>query len=212
VVALLYLIRHGETDWNRELRWQGHADPPLNAHGLSQAEAAARALADAGLVAVYSSDLTRARQTALPLAQAIGVTPVQLGSWREVDTGSFTGLTQQEVQERFPAAAARHAAGETGWQGGETYADLTMRAVAAAADLAGRYGQDDRVGVVTHGGVIRSLVAHVFGASWRASRQAVSGASHVALTILRVPAPPGHWQMHVFNQPLAPAAPAADVA
>ena len=70
VAATLLLVRHGETDWNRERRWQGHADPPLNDTGRTQARELARQLADVPLEAVYASDLRRARDTAAVVAEA----------------------------------------------------------------------------------------------------------------------------------------------
>lgn len=115
VGATVLLARHGETDWNREHRWQGHADPPLNARGHAQAGALAKQLAPASPRAVYSSDLGRARATAEAVAERIGVTVSLDPRLREVDVGEWSGLTSTEVQARYPDGMRRHQQGLTGW-------------------------------------------------------------------------------------------------
>ena len=88
-MTTLLLARHGETDWNRARRWQGHADRPLTDRGRAQAAALAERLADIALDAVYSSDLRRARDTAEAVAAIQGVDVVELAELREVNVGSW---------------------------------------------------------------------------------------------------------------------------
>jgi len=126
-MALLYLVRHGETDWNRENRWQGHHDRPLSALGRSQAAAAAGRLAGERLTQVHSSDLKRAWETAQMIAEACGLDARADHALREVDVGNWAGLTRAEAKERFPEAYARRRAGGTGWDGGESYEQMGER-------------------------------------------------------------------------------------
>src|SRR5512133_1433936 len=98
----LLLVRHGETNWNRERRFQGHADPPLNDAGREQARELAETLAGEGIDAIYTSDLQRARETAEILAARFGSEVVALRELREIDVGDWQGLTWPEIEERHP--------------------------------------------------------------------------------------------------------------
>jgi probable phosphoglycerate mutase len=158
----ILLARHGETEWNRVGRWQGHADPPLNQTGRRQAAELADRLGRDGISAVYSSDLARARETACAVARRLGLEVVEDRGLREIDVGSWSGLTRAEVEQRFPDGYASWLAGEIGHDG-ETREQLTARVVAAIATIAARHGPDDNVLVVTHGGVIRALRRHASG-------------------------------------------------
>src|SRR5438093_966133 len=101
-MTTLLLARHGETDWNREGRWQGWADPPLNESGRAQARELAEQLRLTPFDAVYSSDLLRAHETAEIVAAPHAVPVVADPGLREIDVGSWSGLTRAELQERFP--------------------------------------------------------------------------------------------------------------
>ena len=94
-------VRHGETDWNIALRMQGHRDLPLNAHGLAQAAALGPRFAGQKVAALYSSDLLRARQTAQPIAAALGRPVVPRAALRERHFGRCEGLTLAEISERY---------------------------------------------------------------------------------------------------------------
>ena len=153
-MTTLLLVRHGETDWNRARRWQGHTDTPLNDTGRAQARELAERLDPPD--AIVASDLSRARETAELLAARFGL-PVEIDErLREVDVGEWSGLTMAEVEERFPAGLQRRLAGGTGWEQGETYEEMGARVVAALHDLATR--QDGTVLVVTHGGCVREIL------------------------------------------------------
>ena len=157
----LLLARHGETDWNRVGRWQGQADPPLNERGRRQAAELAGRLAGDGIDAVYSSDLARASQTARVVADRLGLDVVQDPGLREIDVGSWSGLTRAEVEQRFPVGYARWLGGEIGHDG-ETREQLASRVIDAARTIAGRH-EGETVLLVTHGGVIRALRRHAAG-------------------------------------------------
>jgi broad specificity phosphatase PhoE len=158
VATTLLLARHGETDWNREHRWQGHADPPLNDVGRAQARRLVALLAGERVDAVYASDLRRARDTAAAVGAARGLDTVAMPDLREIDVGEWMGLTSHEIQERFPDGWIRHAEGGDGWERGETHAAMSARVTRAAKLIAAAH-PDGRVLCVLHGGVIRALLA-----------------------------------------------------
>jgi broad specificity phosphatase PhoE len=161
-VTTILLARHGESDWNRARRWQGHADRPLTDRGRQQARDLAGRLADTELDAIYSSDLRRARETAETVATAQGLDVTPLRDLREVDVGSWSGLTRSDAEQRFPEAYARWLVGGEGWDDGETYDQLSQRVVRAIAEIAAAH-PDERVLVVAHGGTIRTVHAAALG-------------------------------------------------
>jgi broad specificity phosphatase PhoE len=161
-VTTIVLVRHGETDWNRERRWQGHADPPLNDRGRAQAHALARRLAGGRLDAIYSSDLARARETAEIVATGRDVEVVADPALREIDVGEWRGLTTPEIQDRYPDGYRRHVEGGDGWELGETHAAMSRRVVGAVDRIALRHPGGE-VLCVLHGGAIRALLAQAAG-------------------------------------------------
>ena len=151
----LILIRHGETDWNRELRFQGHVDVALNDTGHEQARRLGLALAQESIHHIVCSDLLRAQQTATPAAQQLGLPVIATVSLREQNFGVAEGLRADEVRSRHPRAwedwlrfQADH-----GMAGGETPRQFHARVLAALGDIAGRHA-GQTVLVVTHGGVL----------------------------------------------------------
>jgi XTP/dITP diphosphohydrolase len=153
------LIRHAESVWNAEDRWQGHADPPLSARGIAQAEALGHSLAVERVDALISSDLTRARQTAEILGRALGLAPRCDPRLRELDVGRWAGLTRGEIEacdadalKRFEAEDPDLCAG-----GGESRTQIRTRVRRAFRALAEEF-PGARVIVVTHLGVVRALV------------------------------------------------------
>jgi broad specificity phosphatase PhoE len=161
-VTTILIARHGESDWNRERRWQGQADRPLTERGREQAEALAERLAHVGLDAVYSSDLRRALDTASAGARRQGLDVQELQELREVDVGSWSGLTREEAEERFPKGFRRWRAGFPGWDDGETYEEMADRVFATVERIA-RGHEGGRLLVVSHGGPIRALHAAALG-------------------------------------------------
>ena len=161
-MTTIYLARHGESDWNVERRWQGHADRPLTDRGRGQAQNLAARLAGVDLDAVYSSDLRRAWETADAVASAKGLDVIRLPELREVDVGSWSGLTRDECEARFPEAFARWRAGGSGWDDGESYEEMGERIVEAIGRLAAEH-QGGAILVVSHGGPIRAVHAHALG-------------------------------------------------
>jgi broad specificity phosphatase PhoE len=185
-VTTILLARHGETDWNREKRWQGLADHSLNARGREQARTLAERLEPLPFSAVYASDLRRAHETALVVAErkGLGVTPMR--ELRELDVGSWTGLSYDEVKERSPDAynEMRTRTGR-GWEGGETYAEMGRRVLEAMRWIA-REHPADTVLVVTHSGPIRTVHAHALGLDYAMDRKAAPTVDRVELSAVTV--------------------------
>jgi broad specificity phosphatase PhoE len=169
-VTTILLARHGETDWNLQGRFQGHADPPLNDTGRAQAAELAHALRSEPLAAVYSSPLQRAFETARIVAAAHNLAPIALDALREVDVGSWSGLTRVELEQRFPEQFERWLSYEHGWDDGETYEEMGRRVVTALLELAARHA-GERILAVTHGGPIRAALAFADGTTHAEARR-----------------------------------------
>ena len=155
----LILIRHGETDWNRQHRFQGQIDVPLNAVGLAQAGRLGRRLAHEPVDVLVSSDLQRARSTADAVAQLRGLQPVTDPLWREQGFGVLEGLDVPTIRSRHAdlwSSWTRHDADYALPGGGESNTAFHARVMRALqAVLAAHAGR--RVVVVTHGGVLDML-------------------------------------------------------
>jgi len=170
----LLLIRHAESVWNAEGRWQGQEDPPLSARGREQAAALAAELASAGVVRLVTSDLLRARSTAEPLARALRLDPISDPRLRELDVGRWGGRTRQEIAAGDADLLARFDAGDPDARagGGESLALLRARARAALRELCAA-APGVRLALVTHLGWLRAVCpgtdfAH---AEWRIARR-----------------------------------------
>jgi broad specificity phosphatase PhoE len=147
-MTTILMARHGETDWNRERRWQGHAWTHLNDTGRAQARALAERLADCRLDAVYSSDLPRAFETAEIVAATYRLEPISEPGLREIDVGSLQGLTATAIDGRE-------------WDG-ENQEAHRERVVAALLRIASRR-PEGHVLAVTHGGSLRRVQEFVLG-------------------------------------------------
>ncbi len=150
-MTTILLARHGETDWNREGRWQGWADPPLNDNGRAQARELAEQLRTTPFDAVYASDLARAHETAEIVAAPHGVPVIADPGLREIDVGSWSGLTRPELEARFPNGERPD---------GETR-DQHRERVHAAVERIARANLGHRILIVTHGGTMRALRGQV---------------------------------------------------
>jgi glucosyl-3-phosphoglycerate phosphatase len=164
----LLLVRHGETAWNAENRFQGWADIPLNATGEAQAKRAAvalRALLPPGepVHLVATSDLARARQTAEILREQVCLEELRVeAGLRERNVGDWSGLTGEEIEARWPGLLARWRKGEMdAVPNGETTASLLERSLRCLSALfTGAPGAGMMV-AVSHGGVLRTLEQHL---------------------------------------------------
>jgi broad specificity phosphatase PhoE len=162
-IERVLIIRHGQTDWNIEGRWQGTKPVPLNAEGWTQARAVAHALCDRPIHTIISSDLSRALQTATAIGELVGVQPQTDERWREFNLGIFQGHTRAELIERYPQEWQMF---ETDYWNylipdGESRRQLQERVVRAWEDaVATSIGPE--VVIVSHGGAIKMLLLKLF--------------------------------------------------
>ncbi len=187
----LFLVRHGETESNRQNLALGRDDIPLNERGLQQAERVGEALAHEPLAAVYSSPLQRALDTARAVAAPHGLTVQIEQGLIEMDVGEVDGLTLAEVQSRYPGLLKTWASEDGPEQpmpGGESLVDVQERAWAAVQDLAARHA-DEAVAAVAHNFVILTLLVRVLGirlAQFRSLRHSLAAVSIVDFLPTRV--------------------------
>jgi broad specificity phosphatase PhoE len=162
-VRQVYIVRHGETDYNLSGRWQGHLDIPLNKLGREQAHRVAEALAPRGLQAVYSSDLSRALETAQIIAAKCGLPSVRTDKrLRELNCGIFQGLTRSEIAATYPLE-------QTHWDHNDDYAipngESRLQVQARVYDFWNFLMERETartIALVSHGGTIRWLLNALF--------------------------------------------------
>lgn len=166
----LLLIRHGRSVWNAQGRIQGRADSPLDELGREQARRLAERLRQEAVVALYTSPLRRAQETADIIGRALDVPVVPDERLQEYDVGDIAGLTWEQVVERYPDVAHRWAEAqeELGIPGEEGHGPFRARVVAAFGDIVSRHA-DGPVGVVAHGGTLGTYLNHLIGLQTRAS-------------------------------------------
>jgi broad specificity phosphatase PhoE len=173
-VTKLVLVRHGETDWNRDGRWQGGSDTRLNELGREQARELAEQL-DGTVDVVYSSDLARAHETAEIVAAKLGLEVRVDPRLRERGFGSWEGLTMPEIEERFADSHRRWRDGEgAGADDAEPFEDFSARVNDFLADVL-RLHPDEEVLVISHGGSIRVIHALATGLDYVRDHRLIPG-------------------------------------
>ena len=161
---VLYIVRHGATDWNQSGRIQGHIDIPLNDAGLAQARLASRRLALLGATALYSSDLLRAYETAQIIGRCVGLGVVQKPGLREINFGVWQGLSSAQIRERDPEVYAARRANpyDVAPAGAETWRQFYDRAVQAIQEILATTAAQCLI-VVTHSGVCTVIGLRALG-------------------------------------------------
>jgi 2,3-bisphosphoglycerate-dependent phosphoglycerate mutase len=157
----LWLVRHGQTDWNFAHRIQGHADIPLNKVGFEQAEVLSQQLVDEHFDAIYSSDLLRASQTAMVAADQLHLQVILDQRLREICHGVWEGMLGSEVDEKFPGHFEQLTLDpyNSSAPGGETIAHVAERMALAANNIAALYPKG-KVLVISHGLAVAALFCH----------------------------------------------------
>lgn len=162
-LTTLWLLRHAQSEWNHEGRWQGQADTPLSDLGRQQAHRVGKRLRRYPITQIISSDAQRAMDTARVVGSYLRLAPAPHPGLRESDIGVWAGLTTPEIKARFPEEwAAMNARTDVRRGGGETYSELRARTLAVAQEVAARYhGQN--ILLVSHGASIRALISAALG-------------------------------------------------
>lgn len=145
----IVLVRHGQSTWNADGRWQGRADPPLSALGVRQAEVAAETIEQFGITRVFASPLQRAHQTATVLADRLGLPVESDRRLEERDAGEWTGKTRTEIEAGWPGFL-RNGDRPKGFETDDVLHHRALRAMGDIGQLA-----DEPVVVISHGGLIR---------------------------------------------------------
>ncbi|MBI2954250.1 MAG: alpha-ribazole phosphatase [Chloroflexi bacterium] len=154
-----YLVRHGQTEWNKVERFRGRVDIPLNETGAAQARAVAERLAHEKIAAVFSSPLLRALKTAEPIAQKLGLAVQIADALVDFDFGDWQGLTPDEVAQKYPDLFVQWLTHpeSVSIPGGESLEDVRTRVSRLVADLAARF-KNQEVVLVTHKVVCKVLL------------------------------------------------------
>lgn len=171
----LWLVRHGQTDWNLQGRYQGQADPPLNETGLAQADYAAEVLAGGRYAAIYSSDLDRARLTAEAIGRRLGMVVRIDSRLREINQGEWEGLLVTEIQARYPAEWEVRQRDRLNFRapgGGESVQDVAMRIWAVVDDLVARHPHESLI-LVSHGLALATVLCRVQGLPLSQARELI---------------------------------------
>ena len=163
-MAKLYLIRHGETDYNNSLRFQGQTDIPLNQKGIEQAESAADFLRNIPLQAIYTSTLIRAKTTAEIIARAKGMELQETDALREMSFGIWENMNTKDIQKKYAKEWKDFFANpaNTKIPQGESMSDAQKRVYPVVQEILDQYPEGD-VAFVAHGGIIRVLICTMLG-------------------------------------------------
>jgi broad specificity phosphatase PhoE len=160
----IILVRHGESGWNKKQITQGQQGEGLTELGFEQARALAKRVTDLGITHVYSSDLSRARETADEIAKVLDLPVSERRDLREISLGEWEGKTYTEVFS-IPGVAEtwRNAPSSLRPPGGETFQQFQERGVQAIRNIIAAHKPDDVIGIATHGGLICALLAYFSG-------------------------------------------------
>lgn len=194
----LILWRHGQTDWNKDNKFQGQADVELNAAGQRQAQISAAQLRDLRPAAIYSSPLSRAQQTARKLTMLTGQEPILVDDLQEVNVGSWAGLSFDEVAARdLEFVRARDAGEDYRFSAeGETASEAGRRAAAVLRDIAERH-RGQTVVAVSHGLAIRMAIAELLGWDF-ATAKGLLGLRNAAWAVVEQGA--SGFKLRAYNQ------------
>lgn len=162
----LWLVRHGQTDWNLAGRWQGQASnaPGLNETGRAQALSIRDQLQGMGFSALYSSDLLRARQTSELIAAPLGLTVTLEPRLREMNLGSWEGMSSKAIDSRYPYQLEERAQNpfHTRAPNGESPSEVAERVLMAMHEIASKH-RDECVLIVSHGVTLSVVICHLLG-------------------------------------------------
>lgn len=190
------IVRHGETAWNLDVRWQGHLDSPLTVRGIAQAEALARRLRKMKFSALYSSDLGRAHRTARIISNATGHRIAVDERLRERNLGIFQGLRTDEIQQSYPEEYGLHKSIGPDYviPGGESLRQQVERNLSCLEEIGQRHAGESIV-VVTHGGVLGGLFRHTLCIPFESPRRFESTNGSLNIFVYEKP----HWVLQTWG-------------
>jgi len=164
---IIYVTRHGETDYNVQKRYSGNIDVPLNANGLYQAKELTHKLASIEFDVIISSPLLRAKQTAEVIHKSFGVPMICMDDFKEINVGVYEGLTREEAQVQYPDLWARLGSRppDDAPTGGETHRQVDTRIAVGIANLKAEYNKN-KVLLVCHAFVARIINRQLMGLSF----------------------------------------------
>lgn len=195
-VALI-LVRHGQTAWNKERRFLGRTDVPLDATGQAQAQAVSAALSGVQLTAVYTSHLSRAAATAAAICDHQSVTAVQVPDLQELDQGALEGMAGIDLAEAYPGflEAWQRDPAATRAPGGETLQECHDRVLAAAKEILARHTPGDPIAFITHRMALSCILCEALGLPLRMWH--LIGQRNTAVNLLSYR--DGRFQVHRIN-------------
>jgi broad specificity phosphatase PhoE len=194
----VFLIRHGQTAWNKERRFLGRSDVPLDEDGHEQARLLAGALSNIPLEAVYSSPLARAWATAMKLGEVHGLHPQALPDLTELDQGELEGMKGSLLPDRYPDFYKAWCADPTHVRvpGGETLAECQTRAVSSLLSTLSQRATGGPVAIVSHKVAISGVVCDTIGLPPRFNMMV--GQKNTAINLLSYK--DGRLSLHRLNE------------
>jgi broad specificity phosphatase PhoE len=169
--TIIYLIRHGETEWNKNGRFQGHLDIELSEEGLRQGELVSKKLENVNFQGIYTSDLKRAYKTAEIIAKPHQMPLKELIGLKEINVGIWGGMTLKEIKESYGEEFKKwNNDSEYRVEKGESFNDLTLRVAETITNIMESH-KGEAICVVTHGGVIKSYIGSLLELSTFSKRK-----------------------------------------
>ncbi|MGD9202308.1 MAG: histidine phosphatase family protein [Chitinispirillia bacterium] len=196
-ITLLYVVRHGETEWNLSGKQQGHMDSPLTNHGIQQAYALAKVLQGRNIEFIYSSDLGRALKTAEIIGKSLSLSVKTEERLRERNLGTLQGLTMDEWQNQFPQEWKAFISGDPDYcfPNGESARQRYERTVNCVESIVKQH-KNRTVLIVTHGGVLSGLFYRTFNIPFSTPRNF----SLFNATINLFSVSNGNWRLDIWGE------------
>lgn len=184
-VTVLYLVRHGETDWNRENRCQGHIDTELNSEGILQAEAIAQRLAGESIDFIYSSALKRAYTTAQIINDQLSAKLIKNESLNEINFGEWEGLTLEEMKERsdYNYDHWRLTPHLATFPGEKSLKNVQDRAIEFVNEIIKKHNGKNIL-IVSHGGVLKLTILGILGINLEAYNKFFIGNASLSIVVI----------------------------
>lgn len=163
----LFVVRHGETEWNKEEIFRGHIDVPLNENGRLQAKLAAQRLRDQKIQAIYTSPLSRAEETARAIGKVHDITPLREPAFTDLNFGQWQGLSHHQVRASYPELYRqwKNTPHLVTFPRGENLAAVSQRAMSALWEITARHEEDESIAIVTHRVVAKIIILGILGLS-----------------------------------------------